>query len=121
MCIRDSRDPALRGTKHRVATDRQVLVTRGRRDGRTIIIVPEVKDNTAIGLTLLHARFSDTVDAPVARGVITGYQNRFSALKDAVLETEPVFRDDLLGELAITDLLVLPISELADHWRSSTS
>lgn len=118
---RVDRDPALRGTKHRVATDRQVLVTRGRRDGRTIIIVPEVKDNTAIGLTLLHARFSETVDAAVARGVLTGYQNRFSALKDAVLETEPVFRDDLLAELAITDLLVLPISELADHWRSSTS
>ena len=35
----------LRGTKHRVATEREVTVAAGRSDGRTVVIVPEVKDN----------------------------------------------------------------------------
>ena len=47
-------DPRLIGTKHRVATEREVTVARGRRDGRTMVIVPEVKDNVTVGLTLLH-------------------------------------------------------------------
>jgi hypothetical protein len=34
------------------------------------------------------------------------------------LETEPTFREDLLAELAAVDLLVEPIRELADRWRS---
>ncbi len=53
-------DPRLVGTKHRVATQREVTVARGRRDGRTVVIVPEVKDNETVGLTLLHAKFVDT-------------------------------------------------------------
>ena len=40
---RAERNPALRGTKHRVASEREVLVARGRSDGRTVIFVPEVK------------------------------------------------------------------------------
>ena len=34
-------------------------MARGRSDGRTLILVPEVKDNQTTGLTLLHARFRD--------------------------------------------------------------
>src|SRR5262249_27048632 len=49
--------PVLRGTKHRVATEREVTVVRGRVDGRTLILVPEVKSNQTTGLTLLHVRF----------------------------------------------------------------
>ena len=35
----------------------------GRRDGRTLVIVPEVKGNQTIGLTLLHVRFHDRLRA----------------------------------------------------------
>jgi len=112
-------DPALRGTKHRVATDRHVLVTRGRSDDRLVMIIPEVKDTAAVGLTLLHVRLHEQVSAAVARGVLTGYQNRYSALKDAVLETEPVFRDDDLANMSLADLLVRPIPQLADTLRRS--
>ena len=37
---RTERNPALRGTKHRVATEREVLVARGRSDGRTVSSCP---------------------------------------------------------------------------------
>ena len=56
---RVERNPALVGTKRRVASEREVLVARGRSDGRTVIIVPEVKASTPTGITLLHVRFHD--------------------------------------------------------------
>ena len=56
---RTEREPRLRGTKHRVAAERRLLVAQGRTDGRSIIIVPEVKDNQTTGLTLLHVRFAE--------------------------------------------------------------
>jgi glucosamine--fructose-6-phosphate aminotransferase (isomerizing) len=108
----------LRGTKHRAAYEREVTVARGRSDGRTFILVPEVKDNEVTGMTLVHARFADVLDASTARAVLTGYRNRYAALVDAVTETEPVFDDARLADLPFVDLLVEPVYVLADRWRS---
>ena len=33
-------------------------------------------------------------------------------------ETETSFRDDLLGDVAVVDLLTLPVTELAERWRA---
>jgi len=63
-------------------------------------------------------RFRDQLSPGAMRSVLQGYRSRFSALKDAVTETEPTFREDLLGELPVVDLLTEPVSDLADHWRS---
>jgi glutamine---fructose-6-phosphate transaminase (isomerizing) len=115
---RTERDPQLRGTKHRVATEREVLVARGRRDGRTLVIVPEVKDGQATGITLLHVRFADRLPVATARGVLQGYRNRYAVLRDAVQETEPTFREDLLAGIPVAELLTEPISHLADRWHS---
>lgn len=116
--LRTEQNPVLRGTKHQVATDQELLVGRGRSDGRTIVIVPEVKDGVATGITLLHVRFAEHLSAASARGVLSGYRRRLAALRDAVTETEPTFRDDLLAEVPVVDLLTLPVSVLADRWRS---
>ena len=116
---RVDRDPSLRGSKHLVAGERQILVTRGRRDGRLIAIVPEIKDKQAVGITLLHLQLEDSLDANVARGVLQGYRNRYSGLRDFVTETEPTFREDLLGSVPVADLLVLPITQLAEYWTNA--
>ncbi|CAN5546675.1 hypothetical protein BH20ACT2_BH20ACT2_02020 [soil metagenome] len=118
IASRTERSAVLRGTKHTVAVERQVFVTRGREDGRTLVIIPETKGDRATGITLLHVRFHDRLPAATARSALQGYRNRFSALRDAVLETEPTFREDLLGEIAVADLLIEPIRELADRWRT---
>ena len=107
----------LRGTKRRVASEKEILVARGRSDGRTVVFVPEVKGGTCTGITLLHVRFHDRLPAAVMRGVLQGYDRRYDRLVDWVTETEGSFRDDLLADLAVADLLILPISESADHWR----
>ncbi len=114
---RTDRDPRLRGTKHRVAVEREVLVTRGH-DGRTLVIVPEVKGSEVTGIALLHVRFHDRLPADTMRTVLQGYRDRYSALRDIVTETEPTFRDDLLGEISVEALLIDSIQALAGRWRN---
>lgn len=115
---RVDRDPRLRGTKALVAREQELMVARGRSDGRLVIIVPETKDGVTTGLQLLHVSLVDRLPAATARAVLQGYRRRYQALKDAVTETEDVFRDDLLEQQDVADLLTVPILDLADHWRS---
>ena len=114
---RTDTDPTLRGTKHRVATQRDVTVVCGRNDGRTLIMVPEVKSNETVGLTLLHVRFADHLAPDAMRAVLQGYQGRYGALKDAVTETEPSFDDAVLATIPVVDLLTEPVYVLAERWR----
>ena len=109
--------PILRGTKHRVASEREVTVARGRSDGRTLIFVPEVKGAQTIGITLLHVRFRDRLAADAARRVLDGYRDRYQAIADQVTEVEPVMRDEVLGRIGLIELLTEPVVRLADHWR----
>ena len=118
LASRVERRPVLSGTKRSVASQREVLVARGRSDGRTVIFVPEVKAGVATGITLLHVRFHDRLDATTMRGVLQGYDRRYDRLVDWVSETEGGFDERLLGELPVDDLLIDPISETADNWRS---
>jgi glutamine---fructose-6-phosphate transaminase (isomerizing) len=119
MTSRTTRDPRLLGSKHRAADEREVTVTRGASDGRTVILVPEAKGQQVIGMTLLHVRFHDRLPAERAKAVLSGYRTRYAALHDAVTETEPVFNEGRLGDEPIVDLLTRPVYELARRWRPS--
>ncbi|MET0629170.1 MAG: SIS domain-containing protein [Acidimicrobiia bacterium] len=112
-------DPTLRGTKHRVATQREVTVARGRSDGRVVLFVPEIKGNQTVGLTLLHVRFADHLPGDVMRTILSGYQGRYGALKDAVTETVPEFDDTALEAFGVVELLTEPVYSLADRWPRS--
>jgi glucosamine--fructose-6-phosphate aminotransferase (isomerizing) len=118
---RTATNPVLRGTKRRVAAEQRVLVARGAADGRTVLIVPEVKDKQATGLTLLHVTLRDDLAVGTLRSVLEGYRERYTALRDAVLETEPAFRDDVLTTVDITELMTDPINDLARCWRAQRS
>jgi glucosamine--fructose-6-phosphate aminotransferase (isomerizing) len=111
-------DSRLLGTKHRVAASQELLVGRGRRDGRTVIFVPEVKAGVCTGITLLHVRLADRLPVDVMRGVLQGYDHRYDRLVDWVSETEGDFDESRLGGLPVDVLLIAPISETADLWRS---
>jgi glucosamine--fructose-6-phosphate aminotransferase (isomerizing) len=67
----------LSGTKRRVAAEQEVLVATGRRDGRTVILVPEVKSGQTTGLTLLHVGLHDRLAVDVARSGLQGYDRRY--------------------------------------------
>jgi len=117
LASRTDRDPRLRGTKHRAATEREIMVSRGH-DGRIVVIVPEVKGNQVTGIALLHVKLHDRLEPSVARAVLQGYRGRYAALKDAVTEREPAFDDALLGDVDLAELLTEPVYVLAEHWRT---
>jgi glucosamine--fructose-6-phosphate aminotransferase (isomerizing) len=115
---RTDENPELRGTKRQVAFERVVTLARGRSDGRTVLLVPEVKDKHTTGLTLLHVSLREDLPVNALRTVLQGYRARYNALKNAVTETEPNFRDDLIASIPVVELMTAPVSDLADHWRS---
>ena len=111
-------NPALVGTKRRVAAEQELLVARGRKDGRAVILVPEVNGSVTVGITLLHVVFRSQLSPAAARQVLQGYDRRYDRLVDWVTETEGHFREERLGEVSIEDLLILPVSESANLWRT---
>jgi glucosamine--fructose-6-phosphate aminotransferase (isomerizing) len=118
LVSRAESDPRLTGTKHRAAYEQLVTVGRGQRDGRSVIIVPEVQEREVVAITLLHVAFDEKLDAERAKAVLTGYRQRYSAIVDAVTETEPDFDDAVLERLPFIELLTEPVYVLAQHWRS---
>ncbi|MEE2887189.1 MAG: SIS domain-containing protein [Planctomycetota bacterium] len=117
LASRTSSDPRLRGTKHLVASERQLMVARGLSDDRTFILVPEVHAGHSTGLTLLHVDFHDKISAAAMRGVLRGYRNRYTVLRDLVTETEPTFDERQFAELSVVELLTAPMHALADRWK----
>ena len=118
LTSRTQRDPKLRGSKHLVALQQNVMITKGRHDGRIIILVPEVKDKQSVGLTLMHIQLRDHLSEQAARHVLQGYQGRYTQIFDHVTETEPTFRSDILASIQVEDLLIMPVEELAELWRA---
>jgi glucosamine--fructose-6-phosphate aminotransferase (isomerizing) len=108
----------LRGTKHQVVRERQLFVARGRSDGRTVILIPEIDKGAVVGLLLLHVRFHDFASPAAMRGVLDAYRQRYTTLRDAVMETEPEFDESLLGRVPVADLLTRPIHDLATYWQT---
>ena len=103
---RTDQDPRLRGTKHRVATEREVMVATGRRRRPHPRARP--RDQGQPGHRA-HAAARPLPRPPVGRHR-PGRSSRATAtgsplLRDAVTETEPTFRDDLLAEIDVVDLL----------------
>jgi glucosamine--fructose-6-phosphate aminotransferase (isomerizing) len=113
---RTATDNALRGTKHRAAEKREVTVFEGLHDGRTGVLIPEVKDGQVTGMTLLHVRFAPLLSPELAKSVLQAYQGRYTALVDAVTEAQPNFDDRVLGVVPMVQLLTQPVALLARHW-----
>ena len=80
--------------------------------------MPEVKDAEVVGLTLLHVTTVDRLPSGTVRSVLEGYHNRYGEIRDAVCETEPSLRDDLLAAVAVEDLLTDEVGAIADRLRS---
>ena len=113
-------DNTLRGTKHRVADKREVTVFKGLHDGRTGVMVPEVKDGQVTGISLLHVSFVPLLGAEATKAVLQAYQGRYTALVDAVTEAQPRFDDAVLGQVPPIELLTEPVAVLAGHWSSTS-
>ena len=118
---RTVRQPLLQGTKYAVAVEGRLLAARGRTDGRVFIGVPEWSGGEVAGLNLIHVRFRERAPVQELRSLLSGYRERYSGLRDQVLKKVPEFDDRLLAELPVEDLLIDPVSQLAERWRSGTA
>ena len=118
LSSRVEKSSTLVGTKRRVAAEQELLVARGRKDSRTVILIPEVHGAVTVGITLLHVQFRSQMSPTAVRQVLQGYDRRYDRLVDWVTETEGSFREERLGEVSIEDLLILPVSESANLWRT---
>ena len=118
LSSRVEKNSTLVGTKRRVAAEQDLLVARGRKDSRTVIFIPEVRGAVTVGITLLHVQFRSQMSPTAVRQVLQGYDRRYDRLVDWVTETEGSFREERLGEVSIEDLLILPVSESANLWRT---
>ena len=115
---RVDKQPVLVGTKRRVAAEQEVLVSIGRADGRTVILIPEVKAGATTGITLMHVKLREHVDVDAARTLLQGYDRRYDRLVDWVTETEGTFNEERLASIPVSEMLTSPISEVANYWRA---
>jgi glucosamine--fructose-6-phosphate aminotransferase (isomerizing) len=116
---RTDTDNRLLGAKHRAAQEREVTVAVGGRDGRSLILIPEIDAGVVCGLTLMHVQFRESLSAAETRRVLEGYRDRYAALVDAVTETEAAFSDGRFEQIQLLDLLTLPVRVLAEHWSQA--
>ncbi|MYB18610.1 MAG: SIS domain-containing protein [Holophagales bacterium] len=116
---RTVRQPLLQGTKYAVAVEGRLMAARGRTDGRVFIVVPEFTDGGVSALVLIHVRFRERAEAPAMRRLLSDYRERYDGLRDHVLRKAPDFDDRLLAELPVEDLLIDPVAQLAERWRSA--
>jgi glucosamine--fructose-6-phosphate aminotransferase (isomerizing) len=49
---------------------------------------------------------------------LQGWDQRYDRLVDWVTESEGTFREDLLADIDVIDLLTVPVSDLAERWRT---
>ena len=112
-------NPQLKGTKHQVSRERRLLVALGRSDNRPVVIVPETNGTATTGITLLHVDFVESADAAILRTALTTYRDRWTKLEEAVTETEPVMRPEILEDVPVIECLTSSIEALAVHWRSA--
>ncbi len=117
---RVGRDHTLRGTKRQVSRERRVLLTRGLRDGRLIVLVPEIKGGDTVGVVLLHVELHERLPAAAAADVLRRYRDRYSRLHHAVTETESSFDEALLADVPTEDLLAGDLTAVAARWRKAS-
>jgi hypothetical protein len=81
------------------------------------VLVPEQQAGRAIGLTLMHLGLREHAPASALRGALRAYHDLYARLRDAVMETESEFRDDLLEQLGVEEALLQPVESLARSLR----
>ena len=96
-----------------------------RAEGQRVVVVPVEADVLAdvgrayVGAAHAHVRTVDRLPPVAAKAVLAGYHDRLAELHDAVAETEPVFREDVLADIDVVTLLTEPVADLADRWRAA--
>ncbi len=99
-------DPGLKGTKRIIVRQGNVYIGKGRKDDRSIIVIPAISTDPAASnrieyLLLLNVGFKTTVPLPVRIKALGG---KYEHIKNIVQENSVPWEDSFLEQVPIDDL-----------------
>jgi glucosamine--fructose-6-phosphate aminotransferase (isomerizing) len=111
---RADRGADLTGTKRKLVTAPRVLVGRGERDKRSLVMCPLYERGVVRGLGLLHVEFAPTL-AVRERARALKATGRYEDVRCAVTEVDVAWDDRHLEPIAVDELLTAPVERLAER------
>jgi glucosamine--fructose-6-phosphate aminotransferase (isomerizing) len=109
-------DPRLQGTKRIIVREGNVYIGKGRKDDRSIIVIPVLSaapaaSNTIANLLLLNVVFKTGVSIEARIRALGG---KFERLKNLVQEHSVAWRDDYLDRVPVDELFGRSAEKLAE-------
>jgi glucosamine--fructose-6-phosphate aminotransferase (isomerizing) len=113
---RVEKDPVLKGTKRIIVREGNVYIGKGRKDGRSIVVIPATSEDPTDGsriryLLLLNIGFQETI--PMDRK-IKALGGKYEHIKNIVQENSVGWSDDYLEEVPVDDLFGRSAEKLAE-------
>ncbi len=109
-------DTRLKGTKKIIVREGNVYIGRGRKDDRSIIVIPILSSSAAAGgmiryILLLNIAFKQDASLAVKKKALGGKGER---IKNFVQENNVVWQDEFLELLGMKDLFGLSAEKVAE-------
>lgn len=109
-------DPVLKGTKRIIVREGNVYIGKGRKDGRSIVVIPATSEDPADGsriryLLLLNISFRESIPLGTKIKALGG---KYEHIKNIVQENSVPWADDYLDEVAVDDLFGHSAEKLAE-------
>ena len=109
-------DPVLKGSKRIIVREGNVYIGKGRKDGRSIVVIPATSDDPTDGsriryLLLLNIGFREAI--PLEKK-IKALGGKYEHIKNIVQENSVPWSDGYLDEVAVDDLFGRSAEKLAE-------
>ena len=116
---RVEQDHRLKGTKNIIVREGNVYIGKGRKDGKSILVIPVISSSKGISgielLLSLNVSFKDVSQVPLIKR-IKALGGKFIRIKDTVLESDKIKWDDsLLDLIPMEDLFGDSAEKIADY------
>ncbi|MCB2148271.1 MAG: SIS domain-containing protein [Deltaproteobacteria bacterium] len=116
LASRVETDPVLKGTKRIIVSEGNVYIGKGRKDGRSIVVIPATSEDPTDGsriryLLLLNIGFKEAI--PLEKR-IKALGGKYEHIKNIVQENSVSWTDDYLNEVAVDDLFGQSAEKLAE-------
>jgi len=116
MPSRVETDNRLKGTKKTIVRQGNVYIGKGRKDDRSIIIIPAISSspgssNIIDNLLLLHIHFRETVPLPLKIKALGG---KYDHIKNIVQENSVAWDDKHLNQVKMEELFGVSAEKIAE-------
>ena len=113
---RVEKDPVLKGSKRIIVRQGNVYIGKGRKDGRSIVVIPATSEDPTDGsriryLLLLNIGFKEEIPLAVKVKALGG---KYEHIKNIVQENSVAWSDDYLEEVPVDDLFGRSAEKLAE-------